>query len=135
MSKSGRPTKQGINNKKEAEKTGKKQNNNLFVKGQSGNPNGRPKDTFSLITILKRELKKIQKDGGGKTVAEHFIEKVLKKAIVDGDVAMMRDIMNRVDGMPKQTIDSKTTVDLDFEKINVLKNEDLIKYLNDKESN
>ncbi len=69
--------------------------------GQSGNPKGRPKGSFSLVTLLKKKLEQMP-GGKNKTYAEYFIDRVLNKAIKDGDVSMMRDVLNRVDGMPKQ---------------------------------
>lgn len=44
------------------DKTAKKQNNDkpwLFKKGQSGNPKGRPKGTFSLKTYAKKYLQEM----------------------------------------------------------------------------
>ncbi len=44
-----------------SEQTGEKQgtNPNLFKKGQSGNPNGRPKGTVSITTEIRARLLKI----------------------------------------------------------------------------
>lgn len=46
---------------KETEKTEEKQNDKpwLFKKGQSGNPKGRPKGTFSLKTYAKKYLEEM----------------------------------------------------------------------------
>lgn len=78
-----------------------------FVKGVTGNPDGRPKGTFSLVEMIKRKLQEIP-EGKDKTYAEYFIEQIMKKTVVDGDVVMMRDIINRLDGMPKQAVDVTT---------------------------
>lgn len=47
----------------ETDKTENKQNDKpwLFKKGQSGNPNGRPKGTFSLKTYAKKYLEEMFK--------------------------------------------------------------------------
>ena len=79
-----------------------------FKKGQSGNSKGRPKGSLSLVSLLKEELEKFIKTADKKervTYAKALIRKVLKKAIVDEDIQMMKDILNRVDGMPKQAIE------------------------------
>jgi len=78
-----------------------------FKKGQSGNSKGRPKGSLSLVSLLKEELEKFIKGGKKEkvTYAKALIRKVLKKAIVDEDIQMMKDILNRVDGMPKQSVE------------------------------
>ncbi len=95
-----------LNSKKKSVKTDNKQSKPwLFKKGQSGNPDGRPKDSFSLLTILKKQLQEIPKElkgKGRKRFAELLVKKQLHKAIVDGDVAMIRLIWNYVEGMPKE---------------------------------
>jgi len=81
---------------------------NQFKKGQSGNPAGRKKGSLSLIPILKKELlKKVRLKGKKQkiTYARALIKKILKKAIIEEDVQMIKDIFNRVDGMPKQSMD------------------------------
>lgn len=77
-----------------------------FAKGNPGG--GRPKGSFSLVEMIKRKLQEIP-EGKDKTYAEYFIEQMMKKTVVEGDVSMMRDVINRVDGMPKQQIDQDIT--------------------------
>ena len=77
----------------------------LFKKGQSGNPAGKPKGSFSLLTILKRQLQEIPKELKGKErkqYAELLVKKQLHKAIIEGDDASIRLIWNYVEGMPRQ---------------------------------
>lgn len=72
-----------------------------FVPGVSGNPNGRPEGTLSLVAILKEELEKIP--GGKKEeYARIFIRKYIDKAMIEGDASIMRDMINRIDGIPHQ---------------------------------
>jgi hypothetical protein len=75
-----------------------------FKPGQSGNPAGRPKGTLSLVSLLKRKLAEYIETTDEKkiTYAEALIIEMLKKALKDGDVAMIRDIMDRIDGRPTQ---------------------------------
>lgn len=79
----------------------------VFPPGVSGNPAGRPKGSFSLVEMIKNKLQEQAKDKD-KTYAEYFIDQLIKKTVVDGDVTMMRDILNRVDGMPQQKVDMTT---------------------------
>lgn len=78
-----------------------------LLPGNTANPNGRPKGSLSLVAILKTELEKeIENEKGDKTTyAKILISKILKKAIAEEDVQMIKDILNRVDGMPHQSTD------------------------------
>ena len=71
----------------------------VFVKGQSGNPAGKPVGTRSFTTKVREALEKIA-DGKDYTYEEAFIKSILKKAIVDGDTSMQKIIWNYLDGMP-----------------------------------
>ena len=75
-----------------------------FVKGQSGNPAGRPVGAKSFTTKVKEALEKIA-EGKEYTYEEAFIKSILKKAIVDGDASTQRLIWNYLDGLPHQTMD------------------------------
>jgi len=90
------------------EETGIKQKKDTkFKKGQSGNPKGRPKDSFSLLTILKRELQAIPPEYKGKErkqYAELLIKRQLHKAIIEGDEQSIKLIWNYVEGTPIQKV-------------------------------
>lgn len=77
-------------------KTGK------FVKGNPGG--GRPPGSVSIVEGIKQKLLEIE-PGNKKTYLELFLSKLFLKAIKDGNEQLMRDMINRVDGMPKQTGD------------------------------
>lgn len=79
----------------------------LFKKGKSGNPSGRPLGSFSLVAMLKNKLQEHAKDMGRdekETYAHVLVEKVINLAI-NGDTALIKDLINRVDGMPQQKLD------------------------------
>lgn len=73
-----------------------------FKEGFSGNPNGRPKGTISLKTLIQRKIEEIP-IGQTKAWADQLVEGLLEKAVVEKDVAAYKLIMNYVDGMPLQT--------------------------------
>ncbi len=75
----------------------------VVLGGPSLNPKGRPKDTFSLVALLKRELNAVHPKLK-KTYAQIFIDKYMDAAIQKGDVAAMKDIINRTDGLPLQNV-------------------------------
>ncbi len=82
-----------------------------FKKGKSGNPNGKPKGTLSSKTILKRFMgikQDVQNPITGAqeklTVAEILYIQQLAKAR-KGDLAAFREIMDRWEGKPQQSID------------------------------
>ena len=91
-----------------------------------GDPNinrdGRPKGAVSVVEALRRKLKEEIPDGvDKKTYLEALVENIIKKAIDESDVSMMRDIIDRVDGKPKQTIDNITDTSVE-EALNIMKN-------------
>ena len=75
-----------------------------FKKGRSGNPQGRPQGSISIISIIKRELKKIPA-GQKITYLEILVKQILKMAIIEGNKDMIKLIWNYVDGMPKQALE------------------------------
>lgn len=93
-----------------------------FKKGQSGNPNGRPK---KFVTLLKEmgykrseindtiqamlamdmaELKDVWDDKNA-TILEKTIASAMKKSIEKGSLYSMETLLSRVFGMPKQEIE------------------------------
>ncbi len=76
----------------------------VFQPGQSGNPAGKPKGSLSVVSALKKELARIP-DGEKKTQLKLLVEKIIEKGVKDGDVQMLKDIVNRIDGLPRETID------------------------------
>lgn len=87
---------------KTTEKTDEKQKPWLFKKGQSGNPNGRPKGSgISITTEIKKKLEE-SPEGQKATYLELLINRIFKQAIQDGDQQMIKNIWNYVDGMPTQ---------------------------------
>lgn len=78
----------------------KKENLKPFKKGESGNPNGRPKKLPELDKLLADVL------GGeeGMTEAEAILKAMRAKA-KKGDVRAAELILNRAYGKPKETID------------------------------
>ena len=77
--------------------------NGRLLPGNTANPNGRPKGSFSLVEMIKNKLQEIP-EGKDKTYAEYFVEQIMKKSVIEGDTSMMKDMINRVDGMPRQNI-------------------------------
>lgn len=78
----------------------------LFKKGQSGNPEGRPAGSFSLLTLLKQKLQEIPEEykEDKKTYADLIVERMLADSIKKGDQQQIKLIWNYIEGMPTQKI-------------------------------
>jgi hypothetical protein len=74
-----------------------------FKPGQSGNPAGRPK-SITLSEAIRLQLAKKVSDGSDYTYAE-AIAQVLCVAAVKGNVNAAREIADRTEGKPKQSVD------------------------------
>jgi len=93
-----------------------------WIKGQSGNPNGRPRkivnvlgkfgykkgeinETIStMMTLTMEELKDIYQDKNS-TILEKTIASALKKGIEKGDLGGIETLLNRVYGRAKSEVD------------------------------
>lgn len=74
-----------------------------FTKGVSGNPNGRPKGTVSIVEAMRRKLKE-KVEGDKRTYLEFIVDKIFVKALVDGSERVLLDIVDRIDGKALQEI-------------------------------
>jgi hypothetical protein len=92
-----------------------------FTVGNPGGP-GRPKGSLSVVDAIRRELEKVI-PGQKKTYLEKLVTKVLFTACTVGDVAMIKDIIDRVDGKPAQTIMMKDDRMTEEEALDQLKKE------------
>jgi hypothetical protein len=71
-----------------------------WKKGQSGNPNGRPKGE-SITATLRRLL---EQEHNGRTVQEILAEKVIREAL-SGKYNFAKELFDRVEGRPAQKIE------------------------------
>lgn len=77
-----------------------------FQPGQSGNPGGRPKRGWNWSALFEEaaEEQLTTKDGKITDKAKKFIAKKIVRMAVDGDIAAIKEIVNRMDGMPQQKL-------------------------------
>lgn len=80
-------------------------NNKPFKKGQSGNPNGRPRKLPELSVLLADVLGE-EKDGI--SAAEAILKSIRAKA-AKGDTRAAELLLDRAYGKPKQSIDNNIT--------------------------
>ena len=77
--------------------------NPQWVKGQSGNPNGRPKKVISLTSELKAQLGEVcPTDDKGRTWLQVLVECWLKEA--RDNPAYFKELVERVEGKVTQPI-------------------------------
>lgn len=93
-----------------------------FIKGVSGNPNGKPPGTLSLKTKLVAALERYSKEQG-KTLAEVFADIGVERAL-KGDHNFWKTIISYVDGMPKEKVEHSGKIEniLSESQINELLN-------------
>lgn len=117
-------------------------NNKPFKKGQSGNPNGRPRkfvttlkeigykrseinDTIqAMMAMDKDELTDVFKNPKA-TILEMTVASAMKKSIEKGSLYSIETLLSRVFGMPKQEVEQTiierpifTGIDLDVPEDN-----------------
>lgn len=82
----------------------------MWKPGQSGNPKGRPKT--NPITAVYRDILEAQipDDPDGRTFAQAIAQAMLQDALL-GDVKATREITDRVEGKPKQTVELTNPTD------------------------
>jgi hypothetical protein len=73
-----------------------------FKPGQSGNPNGRPPKEWSWSGLLREMMDQTEEDGEPVKVK---IARALKLKAFEGDVVAIKELGNRIDGMPKQAVE------------------------------
>lgn len=95
---------------------------NQFKKGHKGY---KPKGRRHFKTVLREILENYEADYKGKKIDGYqaIIIKMFKKAVIEEDLASMKEIINRLDGMPVQKQDIEVSeafkgADIIFEKIN-----------------
>lgn len=97
---------------KTAKKTPRVQDKNLkppFKKGESGNPNGRPKGQRNYATIYREALQNIAKAKGmTPDEIETYMEQVGLDKAMNGDYKFWQDVRDRIHGKPTQGIDHTT---------------------------
>ncbi len=81
-------------------------NNKPFKKGQSGNPNGRPKKLPQLDKLLADVLGE-EKDGI--TAAEAILKK-LRQMAAQGNLRAAEILLDRGYGKPRQAVDNTVTI-------------------------
>lgn len=97
----------------DSDKTAKKPRGKPFAPGNNANPNGRPKKTACLTSLLVDELKKKPKlkDGQGKVNDKTWAQLLAEalpaaayKALLKGDIKPYALILERVEGKVTQPI-------------------------------
>jgi len=73
-----------------------------FKKGEIHNPNGRPKKEWTWAGLLRSAMEKNNLDG--ESIKEEVASVLVAKAM-DGDVPALKELGNRLDGLPKQSIE------------------------------
>lgn len=94
-----------------------------FKKGQSGNPGGRPKSPWTFKGLYEEAMEELLSTVDGKTIeAKRAVAKRIVKMAVEGDINAMREIANRVEGLPKQSVETSGSITVSFDP--ALKQED-----------
>lgn len=81
-----------------------------FVKGESGNPKGRPKRDWTWSGVLENAVERINEDSG-KSVKEEVADSLVREAL-KGNILAQKELMNRMDGMPSQPTEIEGNINI-----------------------
>jgi len=84
-----------------------------FIKGVSGNLNGKPPGTVDLVRLMKEELKRVDPKSK-KTYAQLLIRRITTDAIAKGDPQQIKNLLQYTAGMPKQEIAQTGDINLNL---------------------
>lgn len=99
-----------------------------YRKGESGNPNGRPKGSWNVSTVLAEMLrqiapkvvmdasfiKEIARTRKRATIAEAAAARIVYQGIVKGDSWALKELLDRTEGKAKQVVDIRTNEGIDY---------------------
>jgi hypothetical protein len=71
----------------------------VFRKGQSGNPGGKRKEKLGFDALML-EMAAAEEQRGMRVIARKLLD-----LAVSGDMQAIKEVFNRTDGMPKQSVD------------------------------
>lgn len=74
---------------------------NQFGPGNNANPNGRPKKEWTMASLIRNALEEQNASGVPKKVT---IARKLAELADAGDITAIKEVNNRLDGMPAQSI-------------------------------
>ena len=97
-----------INRKMQVMDSEERDDKGRFLPGKSGNPNGRPK--FSITSIIKEILEEIPE--GEKRRAVEIAARKYVDRVREGDPVAFRDLVDRFDGSPRQSIEVNGRIEL-----------------------
>jgi hypothetical protein len=80
------------------------ENGKLLPGTPSLNPGGRPKGSYSIMTILRKKMEEIPL-GQTKEWGHQIADIILDEAVVNRKSDMLKLIVNYMDGMPNQKVD------------------------------
>lgn len=73
-----------------------------FPKGVSGNPNGRPKREWTWAGLIEDAMEEQDETG---IPYKKTVTRKLRQLAKAGDITAIKEVMNRMDGMPTQQTD------------------------------
>jgi hypothetical protein len=82
-----------------------------YKPGQSGNPNGRPKEDWTMSGLIREALEEQDENG---IPYKKLIANKLAKLAAKGELMAVKETINRIDGMPKQFIENTGDMNLNI---------------------
>ncbi len=84
-----------------------------FPKGTSGNPGGRPKRSWTFQSLMEQAVEEVVQTKEGLSLpVKTLVAKRLVAMAINGDIQAMKEIFNRMDGLPKRSIELTNNTDL-----------------------